>query len=93
MLQPANGVMPPVPGKHVTQKSWMDALQDILPSMPIDLNPQVNTRMSASLKRAGMDWNNVPYPQLLQSRRECKFLFIFQRLAIKHDFLLMLSER
>lgn len=66
MLQPANGVMPPVPGKHVTQKSWMDAIQDILPSMPVDLNPQVNTRMSASLKRAGMDWNNVPYPVLVQ---------------------------
>lgn len=66
MLQPANGVMPPVPGKHVTQKSWMDAIQDILPSMPVDLNPQVNTRMSASLKRAGMDWDNVPYPVLVQ---------------------------
>ena len=66
MLQPANGVMPPVPGKHVTQKSWMDAIQDILPSMPVDLNPQVNSRMSASLKRAGMDWNNVPYPVLVQ---------------------------
>lgn len=66
MLMPSNGVLPPVPGKHVTQRSWMDAIQDILPSMPVDINPQVNKRMTESLRRNGMDWNNVPYPVLVQ---------------------------
>jgi site-specific DNA-cytosine methylase len=67
MLMPSNGVLPPVPSKLPTTVSWMDAIQDILPKLPIDPTPGSNTRMTESLRRAGMDWNNVPYPVLVQA--------------------------